>query len=346
MKNFFAICCFCLGLFAVSCNSRPQYAPLEVTDTAWLPATVLVDTILTPVVVGLSVVGDYLAIIYLDQEQNTAHLYSKQGERLVDFCKTGKGPGEMPMIASLYPDRTSNTVWGIDPMMKKLARWSVDSLLSGQKTPLEERPLPQLPMSIDKTASAAQGMLAIGGTGIISPNRPERFFLLDRDGNVMGRYGTYPECEDTIRMKSACMHYSVTLSPDGTRMAHGIYFGAILETFDIRDSIRLRNISYFIEPDFPHDAVGNPTSYDDITLGFGPLCSSDEYIYAAYNGTKDYQKMNNLAVFDWDGRLQKVYRTAFQLIQTAYDPEANAIFALVKDQGEYRLVRFDLPSDE
>lgn len=344
MRNF--LFCLCAGLIGFGCGQRPQYRPLVVTDTTHLAGIVLSDSIMARVVIGQCIVGDYLVGAYLDQDQKIGHLYTKKGEKITDFCSLGKGPGEVVVVTSIYtlPDSSSFCVY--DPQQKKLIQWNVDSLLVGNRTPITEKSLPGLPMVVDMAMRADKGMLAIGGTGIISANRTERFFLIGDEDEILGRYGTYPFSEDTIGMKSACMHYSITVSPDRTKMAHGIYFGAILETYDIRDSIRLRNIQYFTEPDFSHDEVGNPTSYDDITFGFGPLCSSDDRIFAAYNGTKDYMRMNGIAEFDWDGELQKFYKTSFRLIQTTYDPVSDAIFATVQtDTGEYQLVRFDLPKE-
>ena len=341
MKRLFLL--FCIGLSIAGCSRQQRYTPITIPDTVSLQGVVLCDSVLTQVTVGQCVVGDYLVVAYPDRNKNLCHLYTKAGDHVADFCPVGKGPGEAIVLTSVYPEPDSVSFITYESQAKKRIRWHIDSLLSGSRKPAAEISTPSIPMFAQVVLNSAAGMLAIGNSGIISPDRTERLFLFDRNDRLLSRYGVYPESDDTIRMKSAYRQHYETVSPDGTKMAFGIYFGAILETFDVKDSIRLRNISYFIEPDFPHDAVGNPTSYDDMTFGFGPLCSSDEYIYAAYNGTKDYQKMHHIAVFDWDGRLQKFYRTAFHLIRTAYDPEANAIFALVKDQGEYRLVRFDLP---
>lgn len=346
MKNFILL--LCVGLLGVRCGTQTQYRPLSVSDTIPLPGIVLNDSILAQVTVDLRTVGNYLAVAYLDQDQELGHLYTKQGEPLSDFCPQGKGPGEVVVITSLYRNNEQNTLWAFDPQQKKLIQWNIDSLLAGQKAPVVEKSLPPLPMAVTMTKWTAGGTLAIGGNGIISPNKPERFLLLDQDCRPISRYGVYPVSDDTIRMKAAYSLQSFTsISPDGTKMACGLYFGAILETFDIRDSIRLRNTGYFIEPDFPHDELGNPTSYENITFGFGTLCSSDDRIYAAYNGTKDYKRMNFIAVFDWNGKLQKVYKTDFHLIRTSYDPKQHAIFAIVQNEaGEYQLVRFDLPATE
>lgn len=262
---------------------------------------------------------------------------------MVDFCSRGKGPGEAIAPNALFPDNDATSLWVYDAQQKKLIQWDIDSLLSGNQTPIAEKTLADLPIFADRVYPVAGGMLAVNGAGIIPTNHADRFFLLDHQGKIRCHYSTFPRSNDTIRMKAAYRQHTETISPDGTKMAHGLYFGAILETFDVRDSIRLRNISYYIEPTFQHDAVGNPSTYDDITFGFGPLCSSNERIYAAYNGTIDYKRMNLIAAFDWDGKLQKVYKTDFQLIRTSYDPKLHAIFATVQNAAdEYQLVRFDL----
>ncbi|WP_294591666.1 hypothetical protein [uncultured Rikenella sp.] len=158
-------------------------------------------------------------------------------------------------------------------------------------------------------------------------------------------YDRFPEATDTILMKSAWRNSSAALSPDGKRLASGLYFGAILELFDVDDdSIRQRHIEYFVEPEFPYDKWGNPTDFEVITFGFGPLCASNERVYATYNGTKDFRKMDYLALFNWNGTLERVYKTDANFVRTAYDAASNTLFAIVlSPEGEYRLMRFDPP---
>lgn len=332
--------CACCG-----CGQRTNYRPLAVEQAVPLEGVVLEDTILTSLATNLQIVGDYLAMIYLDTCENQGHLYTKDGERLVDFCSIGKGPGEAIAANAIVPDRDSVTLWIYDAQVKKMIRWRLDSLLAGNRTPMEEWVL-DVPFFADEIFAATNGMTGLLGAYILPTKHADRFALMTREGEVTHMYDRFPEATDTIVMKSAWRNSSAALSPDGKRLAAGLYFGAILELFDVEDdTIRQRYIEYFVEPEFPYDKWGNPTDYEVITFGFGPLCASNEHVYATYNGTKDFRKMNYLVVFDWNGALEAVYKTDLQFVRTAYDEKMNAIFAIgLSPEGECRLMRFDLPT--
>ncbi|WP_294591663.1 hypothetical protein [uncultured Rikenella sp.] len=97
--------CTCFG-----CGQRTNYRPLAVEQATPLEGVVLEDSILTSLVTNLQIVGDYLAVIYLDTCKNQGHLYTKRGERIVDFCPLGKGPGEAIAPNAIVPDRDSTTL--------------------------------------------------------------------------------------------------------------------------------------------------------------------------------------------------------------------------------------------
>lgn len=345
MRNYLLIAV--AVLLCSGCGRKTSYRPLDTAGATALTGEILNECLLTQIVPGQHILRGYLAIIYPGIDGKTCHLYTKQGKPLLDFGASGKGPGEVLAPNAIFPGRDSISLWVYDAQLKKLLQWYVDSLLSGNRAPIAEQLLPALPFGIDRIYPAGEMLVAVNGVGILPTDKADRLFLLDSDGRILDRYDAFPPGEDTIRMKSAYRHHAETVSPDGSRMAFGTSFGAIMEIFDLEDNrIRLHNISYVIEPAFSHDKLGNPTSYDDITFGFGPLCSSADRIYAAYNGTRDFGRMNHIAVFDWEGKLRHIYKTDFQLIRTSYDPSLHAIFATVENEGEYQLVRFDLPDEE
>lgn len=300
------------------------------------------------VIVDLQKVGDYFIMAYITPDYRCS-MFDKEGRPVAEFCPVGKGPGEAFIVKSIGRSEKAGEIRAFDPQSQKLLAFSADSLVAGKRAFAGEKPKQDfgvLPMNrIDDIRWIRDGQLLVGGNGIVSPKRPERFVSMDRQGQITGRYGEMPYSDDTIEMKVAFSQPRLTISPDGTKMADGSSFGAILETFDVGESIRLRNAAYFIEPDFPHNETGTITSFENIISGFGSMASSDEQIYALYNGTKDPQAMNHIAVFDWNGRFQKLYRTGFPRIShLCYDPVTETLYATaVNAGGEHQLVRFDLP---
>lgn len=296
----------------------------------------------------MQTVGDYLVLAYITPE-NRCGLFDKRGKQVANFCPTGKGPGEAFIVTLVESGDLEGELCAYDPQLQKRLTFRLDSVIVGRRTAtgeVQRKVLGDVPMNhVDGIRKIRNGLLFSGGNGIISPMRPERFATIDLQGRMTGRYGEVPYSDDTIEMKVAFMQPRWTVSPDGTKMADGSLFGAILETFDVDGSIRLRKRAYFIEPDFPHNEVGTITSFENLVFGFGSMTSSDDRIYASYNGTTNPKGMKHIAVFDWDGKLQKLYKTDFRIRALCFDSASDGILfaAVVDDAGEFRLVRYDLP---
>ncbi len=336
--------------FAVGCReaSVPVYKPFALDEAEPLDGVVLCDSIRTSNIVDMYLAGDYLAVAYITRDTRCA-LFDKQGKQVADFCPTGKGPGEAFIVTSVDQGDREGELWAYDPQFQKRLTFRLDSVVAGRRTASEEalrKEQADVPMNhVDGIRRIRDGLLFSGGNGIISPMRPERFVTTDRQGRMTGRYGEVPYSDDTIEMKVAFMNPQWTVSPDGTKMANGSLFGSILEIFDLTEGIRLRDRSYFIEPDFPHNEVGTITSFENLVFGFGAMTSSDDRIYAAYTGTADPKGMKYIAVFDWDGKLRKLYKTDSRIRALSIDPAAGGVLyaAVMDDAGEFRLVRYDLP---
>lgn len=326
-------------------TEKTRYEPIPLEEAEPLTGTVLCDSIAATGIVDMQVVGDHIVLAGL-HPNHRCWLFDRQGRFLTNFCAAGKGPGEAYVINTVGRGEREGEIWAYDPQFQKLLVFSVDSLLKGNTRATGEEPRSEtMPMNhVTNLWRVPAGRVALGSNGVKSTKRPERFVLVDRRGEVIGRYGEVPAGEDTVGMKVAFGVPHVTVSPDGTKLADGSMFGAILETFDLRDGITLRRVAYFVEPDFPHTDDGRITSFEGVTFGFGALASSDRRIYACYNGTDDPAAMNHIAVFDWEGRLVKLYETDFRLDALCCDSQTEALYAVgVGESGEFRLVRFELP---
>ena len=78
------------------------------------------------------------------------------------------------------------------------------------------------------------------------------------------------------------------ISPDGSRAVFGTWRGAILETYDIGDTLRLRSLNYYIEPLVKillrHSRNHHYEHTDRSRLGFQDIYAGNERIYTAYDG--------------------------------------------------------------
>ena len=88
--------------------------------------------------------------------------------------------------------------------------------------------------------------------------------------------------------------------------------------------------------------VTSPT--EQTVFGFTSLCSTNEYIYGVFLGSKDMNDFDNISVFDWDGREVATFDTDCNVLRICCsDSEPGRIYAIaVSPENSFYLVSFDL----
>jgi len=163
-----------------------------------------------------------------------------------------------------------------------------------------------------------------------------------RDGEEIASYPTFP-IEDRVLARLMYNHDVVSLSPDGKRMAVGTGFGAILETFDLRDGIRNISTSYFIEPkvDIKSDDIFWPT--EETINGFGTIYAGNDLVYTTFGGTSEPGFPKKIAIFDWYGNPVRLITTDSNIFRICVDEADGTLYALIIDEHEELiLARMDI----
>ena len=75
---------------------------------------------------------------------------------------------------------------------------------------------------------------------------------------------------------------------------------------------------------------------ENTKVGFSGLYTTDNFIYASYSGLayKDFKKIRTsdfITVFDWNGKLTKLYKVEGGLKTLAADEAAGKIYVVTKD---------------
>lgn len=75
---------------------------------------------------------------------------------------------------------------------------------------------------------------------------------------------------------------------------------------------------------------------ENTKVGFCGLCTTDNYIYASYSGLayKDFKKFRTsdyITVFDWNGKLTRLYKVEGGLKSLAADEAEGKIYVVTKD---------------
>uniref|UniRef100_UPI003FF0F3BF BF3164 family lipoprotein n=1 Tax=Candidatus Cryptobacteroides bacterium TaxID=3085639 RepID=UPI003FF0F3BF len=89
----------------------------------------------------------------------------------------------------------------------------------------------------------------------------------------------------------------------------------------------------------------------DSKINFISVTSSDNYIYALYDGNMIQYYIEHkgevpsgkyICVFDWDGNYVKCYQSRFPIRSLSWNPDDKNLYGCVlADDGEYRIYMFN-----
>lgn len=339
------------------CEATTKYVPPKFAVDTVVTGVVVTDSLLLRTANDIAVTDDYVLIAGYGAD-SWLHIYDrKTGKSLRSGIAMGKGPGEMQFTETLdiLPE---NHVMMWNPDMRKRGIYRIDSLLASNNGWIVQEEI--LPI---QDAYKIQYMNRAGNdrwlyTGLNGwGSHPIMRFKLCHGQQPVAAYNAYPEDSTSSDFwgvwRSATTYAKVTISPDGSKMAHGLLYGCILEIFDLSgDSIRPLAIQRFYKPDMIRDMGVRGT--DDTYFGFTHLSATDHRIYGIYVGTKSSEAgtdPNSIVVFDWLGNPLARYRTDYCLIALAADPVADAsgetqIYAVGvnPEDMEWKLIRFKIRS--
>lgn len=158
---------------------------------------------------------------------------------------------------------------------------------------------------------------------------------------------TYPKItEEPDAVNAAILQHinQYAVSPDGTKLVHLSFVGAIAETFEIgKDTLRPIAIKGFLRPEYQLMGSGISPANEGM-IGFGDVIASDDYFYAIYYNTP-YNKDNlrTIAVFDWDLKPVRSYTVKDRILYMTSDPHTGYVYAVVnnRETHEYDIIKFD-----
>lgn len=172
---------------------------------------------------------------------------------------------------------------------------------------------------------------------------------------------TYPEYRDKTlndRLKSilyASNHLAV--NPSQTRLACANIQNGCLDICEINEDelsrineVHLNHPSVFFDHRKPKGrGIRRPVAYSyDNIFGFCDLTISADYIFALYSGRTvrthgvNVDKGNTVLVFDWNGKHIRTYQLRQSCSSISYDPDKNALFALIKKQNKLKIIELSL----
>ena len=169
------------------------------------------------------------------------------------------------------------------------------------------------------------------------PELPQRTIILESSGN------TYEFTEPVIEDREIAFFYSlqksIAFSPNGESMVFSGTPGTIFEFFSLKDGIERLCIKRILPPSVTL-SNGSYRQNDDYIFGSGKLCTTDSFVYSAYDGKHTAREWrasnnacllyNNIAVFDWKGNPKDLYTTDYRIMCLSVENDST-VFACLED---------------
>ena len=289
---------------------------------------------------------EYIVVIAYDAENdNFLHIFNHNGEKLCDAVQNGRGPKEVLRIDNSWIDNVNGDVGFVNQMQNKMVCVNIDSLLSdGAKTISEIGMI--LPGWLEFTCPipARDRKIIIQNVSPVKDTAGfPRITVEDRFGEIIAQHKDFPE-PDPQKRYIMYNESIVSISPNGRNLAIGTLWGGILEIYSLEEGLELKNVKYFIKPDFiVHSGYGEPN--EKTQYGFRDIDASNEYIYSVING-EVYSELyslytgvgrtaklicNNISVFDWTGTPVKKINTDYEIERFCIDENDEMVYAVVTD---------------
>lgn len=341
---------FCISIFLLGCKSEHEisFMPLSMKDTVFLEGKTISDTLVLGATEDMDFYKDYLILIAYS-EGKYMHVFDRNtGTYLQSFLPKGRGPHEVVSMNSIDIDRTTGKILFYDDMGWQLCECEFDSMMLRPSDYKISKHSSRLYASNGYTYQTQDGSYITGNTIPKGQDGVIKRLAKVKDDKTVSVYNEFPSVGQAFQesMFLAYMNTGMlTVSPDRTKMACGASWGAILEIFDIRDSIRLTTTRYILPP--IGERVRNelhPIEGQTI-FGFGDLYATEQYIYTIYRGIVygSSHKVSRIAVFDWKGNCVKLYNTEYRLYNLCVDEEVHKIYAVGVDKSlETVVVEFDM----
>lgn len=290
-------------------------------------------------------------LVVLDAHLDPAvHLISTEGRYLGGLGRDGEAPGEFRAPRSILPatDR-SDVFWVYDIALRRLTRIEPDHR-GTDETGREVRTIVLHSDAVitDPAWRAPEGILALG---FFSEGRFRRF---DGEGRMLGTVGSLPDADREVpgHVLQHAWQGRMERRPDGSLLAVGFRHAGRLEIFSPegelvrRAAVPFEFLPRFWVEEYP-DGPGLGTG-DDLRFGYVNLAASQDRIYGLFSGRLRGPSEGrgpfgrHIHVFDWEGRLLRVWRLDTDAVAIAVSADEDVLYA-ARHEPTPAVLRYELP---
>ena len=272
----------------------------------------------------------------------TFFVFDKNGNPVRSGINSGRGPGEtISGYINMFVD--DDTVQYNDVQTGWRLAFSLEEVLKDgtREIQMEALDLPGWCTYAMRTPKGDEIRL-ISRSGKKDLDMPQRNIQLESEGATY-EY-TEPAIEDREIAFFASLQRSIVYSPDGTRMVVSGVPGFILEIFNLEGGIQRKTIKRFLPPAVTLEN-GSYTQNDEYVFGGGNLCTTEKYIYSAYDGERTAKEFrasgmncllyDKIAVFDWDGNPKYLYTSDYRIMSLSVENDTTVYACLETEDGKH-----------
>lgn len=335
-----------LALLTAGCGNLPKKASFNEQVTA--KSTVLTE-ILISMPIDIKKYGDRLYVSDFGADSLLFCYNLKERHFEKQMLPRGQGAGEFLSPIEFFMSDTSVFIHN---------RWHFTARdYSFSKQDLSIQPkgeLVRLPMGVDKLCPLGESRVV--ASGVFDDCR---FFLLDKQGNVLSQCGDYPnyqEGEEAIPNSAKAMFHQSQLSYNASRKRLACVTNNVFELWDYTPETLTLHKRLLLSPyhyKFTKTPDGVSASGDDPDAMVGALgiTTSDKHVYVLVNPNtcrmhderKETQN-SEIWVFDWEGRPVRKILADVRIESFCID-ETDSTFYCVMATPDYSIGMIQVPSE-
>ena len=322
-----------LGILIIlcSCSSGKEYNEPQFVEKEEIRGECLSDDLMISYAYDMAVDDQYIYILASSQGK-WVHVYDKSdGQYRGSHVLTGQGPGEVHTASSLTVDKDKLQIY--DQSQMKLLTYSLKKASDSLQISFMDDVSFSSNKGIVRRAWLFADSLYLSDGQLGAENKKQKRFQLYDGHSVIYSYDDFPvQGED---LEKVFLFPQICFSPSKDKMATGTLYGGILEIFHLSDSsISLSDVYRFYEPSVSFSS-GDLIPEKDMKYGFSAMSATDDVIYSVLIGDSDPNKLNNISVFDWNGRGLIRYKTDKQIFKlSCYPGNQSELYALTFSPSE------------
>lgn len=235
-------------------------------------------------------------------------------------------------------NKSGRCFWVDDLVAKKLAAFSIDSLLA------DKNYMPKRIIHLDKSAQLCYfpTLLNDTSTSFVSSDytgyNKRRLFYINQQGTVYKTAGSLPTAQKDVSLPIISQSFQAVaaVQPENSRIVLADFYSDKIEVFDTegRKMFYISGPEQF-EPEFTVSHVYNTDMLNlerSTEIAYVDVRTTPDYIYALYSGRevqdKDFTSGSVIYVFDWKGAVKYKIQLAKPAVSFCLNSESKTIYTI------------------